>query len=171
MLDPVTAISVAATCIKGSKSCVDNSEAIFKTLSRYAGAIEDAREHVRLAKQYGQKKPNLYGKLESAKTKNATEQAFDIIVLEEKIRQHEKELYQFFSANWTSDWGGRSGWIRFRKLREDIRAKKIKEEYAAIRRRKQFLYNTKLGTAVAVLSLILLYLCWFLYNAIMESAK
>lgn len=171
MLDPITAISVASTCLRGIKGCIDNSEAIFKTLSKYAGAIEDAREHVRLAKQYGQKKPNLYGKLESAKTKNATEQAFDIIIMEEKIRQHEEELYNFFAANWCSSWGGRAGWLKFRKLRESIRAEKVKCEYASIRRRKQFLYNTKLGTALAVLLLVLLYLCWFLYNAIIESAK
>ena len=173
MLDPLTAITVAATALKGIKSCVDNSEALWGSLKKYANAIEDAREHVRNAKEFGQKNPKLYGKFETAKIKNnnPTDSAFDIIIMEEKIRQHEKELYQFFTANWTADWGGRPGWIRFKKLREEIRDKKEKEIYAAIRRKKQFMYHTKLGVAVTFLSLLFIYLCWFLYNAIVESSK
>ena len=174
MLDPITAISTAAIALKGIKSCVDNSEQLWKTLSKYAGAIEDAREHVRSEKQFGKKSPTLYRKLQGAVEKkpvSAGEEAFNIIICEEKIRQHEKELYEFFTANWTAEWGGRSGWLRFRKLREDIRAKKEREEYAALRRKKQFLYNTKLGVLLGFMLLILIYLSWFLYNAIVESSK
>lgn len=167
MLDPITAISVAGATISTIKKCVDDSEALWSSLKKYAGAIEDAREHVRQEKQFGKTK------LKKAvnKAKSATDQAFDIIILEEKIRQHEKELYNFFSSNWTAEWGGRSGWLRFRKLREEIRAKKEQEEYNRIRRRKALIYNSKLGSVIGVLLMILFYLCWFLYNAIMESSK
>ena len=167
MLDPITAISVAGATISTIKKAVNDSEALWSSLKKYAGAIEDAREHVRQEKQFGKTK------LKKAvnKAKSATDQAFDIIIMEEKIRQHEKELYNFFSANWTQEWGGRSGWLRFRKLREEIRAKKEQEEYRRIRARKALIYNSKLGVALGLLLMILFYLCWFLYNAIMESSK
>lgn len=167
MLDPISAISIAGATISTIKKCVDDSEALWSSLKKYAGAIEDAREYVRQEKEFG-KSPL---KKTVNKAKSATDQAFDIIICEEKIRQHEKELYQFFSANWTAEWGGRSGWLRFRKLRDEIRAKKEREEYSRIRRRQRLLYNSKLGTALGFLLMVLFYLCWFLYNAIMESSK
>ena len=173
MLDPITAITIAGATIKTIRTCVDDSEKLWASLKKYAGAIEDAREYVRQEKQFGKSKPGIYKTLHSKDKKptSASEEAFNIIICEEKIRQHEKELYQFFTANWTADWGGRSGWLRFRKLREDIRAKKERQEFAAIRRRKQFLYNSKLGTVIGVLLVVLIYLSWFLYNAIVESSK
>jgi len=167
VLDPITAITVAGATIGTIRKCVNDSEALWASLKKYANAIEDCREHVRQEKQFGKTK------LKKAvnKAKSATDQAFDIIIMEEKIRQHEKELYQFFSSNWTAEWGGRSGWIRFRKLREELRAKKEREEFAAIRRRKQLLYNTKMGTAIGFLLLILFSLLYFLWTAIEENAK
>ena len=168
MLDPITAISIAGTTISTIKKCVNDSEALWGALKKYANAIEDCREHVRQEKQFG--KSTL--KKSVNKVKSATDQAFDIIIMEEKIRQHEKELYEFFTrANWAQSWGGRSGWLRFRKLREDIRAKKEQQEYRRIRARKALIYNSKLGAVIGLLLAVLIYLCWFLYNAIIESAK
>ena len=167
MLDPITALSVATSTIGLIRKCVDDSDAVFRHLKKYAGAIEDCRHHVRMEKEFG-KSPL---KKTVNKAKSATDQAFDIIIMEEKIRQHEQELYTFFSNNWAQSWGGRNGWLRFRKLRDEIRAKKESEEYSRIRRRQRLIYNSKLGSALGLLLMILFYLCWFLYNAIVESSK
>jgi hypothetical protein len=66
---------------------------------------------------------------------------------------------------------GLDGYRKFIAIRREIKAKREKTVYNQIRRRKAFLYNTKLGVAIGVLSLSLIYMIYFLWNAIVEASK
>ena len=103
--------------------------------------------------------------------RSATQEVFDSIVAEEKIREQEKYIREFFTANWTADWGGIQGYRKFIQMRRDIKKRREREVYNQMRRRKNFLYNTKMGIFIGSLSLILIYLCHFLWTAVMEASK
>lgn len=171
MIDPITAISAASTAFTLAKKAVAvgrDMEDMWGHLSRWASNIEDAKEYLNQEKEYGSSKPKVLKKL---KRKSDTQEALDSIVLENKIKEQEKLLREFFTANWTQDWGGIEGYRTFIKKRREIKEKRERTLYRKMRARKDFIYKTKLGTAIAVLIAILLFLIWFLVDSIMEASK
>jgi len=56
-------------------------------------------------------------------------------------------------------------------MRREIKKRREREVYNQMRRRKNFLYNTKMGVAVGSLVLLLIYLSHFLWTAIVEASK
>jgi hypothetical protein len=168
MIDPITALSAASVCFTTLKKAValgKDVEEIYGTLSKWAGHIEDVKEVISQEKA----KPGIFKTL--TYKKSATQEVFDTIIAEEKIREQEKYIREFFTSNWTADWGGIQGYRKFIDLRRKIKAKRESEIYNQMRRRKNFLYNTKMGVFIGVLVLVLLYLCNFLWTAIMEASK
>ena len=168
MIDPITALSAASVCYSTLKKAValgKDVEEIYRTLSKWAGHIEDVKEVISQEKS----KPGIFKKL--TYKRSATQEVFDIIIAEEKIREQEKYIREFFTANWTADWAGIKGYRKFIKMRRDIKKKREREVYNQMRRRKNFLYNTKMGIFIGSLSLILIYLCHFLWTAVMEASK
>lgn len=170
MIDPITAISAASTAFTLAKKAVsvgNDIENMMGHLGRWAKNIEDAKEYLSQEKEYGSSKPKVLKKLQ----KSATQEALDSIVLENKIKEQEKILREFFTQNWTADWGGIQGYRKFLKIRRQVKESRKKELYNKMRRRKDFLYKTKMGTALVVLSGLLIYLTWFLVDAVIESSK
>lgn len=170
MIDPITAISAASTAFTLAKKAVAvgrDMEDMWGHLSRWASNIEDAKEYLSQEKEYGKSKPKVLKKLQ----KSATQEALDSIVLENKIKEQEKLLREFFTANWQSDWGGIEGYRTFIKKRREIKEKREQTVYRQMRARKDFLYKTKMGTALVVLSGLLIFLIWFLIDAITEASK
>ena len=170
MIDPITAISAASTCFTLAKKAIavgNDIENMMGHLGRWAKNIEDAKEYLSQEKEYGSSKPKVLKKLQ----KSATQEALDSIVLENKINEQEKLLREWFCANWSSSWGGIEGYRKFIKKRREIKEARKKELYDKMRRRKDFLYKTKMGTALVVLSGLLIYLIWFLVDAVIESSK
>ena len=170
MIDPITAISAASTAFTLAKKAVsvgNDIENMMGHLGRWAKNIEDAKEYLSQEKEYGSSKPKVFKKIQ----KSATQEALDSIVLENKINEQEKLLREFFTANWTADWGGIQGYRKFLKVRRQVRESRKKELYNKMRRRKDFFYKTKMGTALVVLSGLLIYLIWFLVDAVVESSK
>ena len=169
MIDPITAISAASTAFTLAKKAVsvgNDIENMMGHLGRWAKNIEDAKEYLSQEKEYGSSKPKVL-KIQ----KSATQEALDSIVLENKIKEQEKILREFFTQNWTADWGGIQGYRKFLKIRRQVKESRKKELYNKMRRRKDFLYKTKMGTALVVLSGLLIYLTWFLVDAVIESSK
>jgi hypothetical protein len=66
---------------------------------------------------------------------------------------------------------GPYGYKALIKIRREVRAKRKAQIYDQMRRRKAFIYNTKMGVAIGTLVLILLWLTHFLWTAIMEASK
>jgi len=170
MIDPISAISAASTCFTLAKKAIavgNDIENMMGHLGRWAKNIEDAKEYLSQEKEYGSSKPKVLKKLQ----KSATQEALDSIVLENKINEQEKLLREFFTNNWAAPWGGIEGYRKFLKIRRQVRESRKKELYDKMRRRKDFLYKTKMGTALVVLSGLLIYLIWFLVDAVIESSK
>ena len=170
MIDPISAISAASTCFTLAKKAIavgNDIENMMGHLGRWAKNIEDAKEYLSQEKEYGSSKPKVFKKIQ----KSATQEALDSIVLENKIKEQEKLLREFFTANWQSDWGGIEGYRTFIKKRREIKEKREQTVYRAMRARKDFLYKTKMGTALVVLSGLLIFLVWFLIDAITEASK
>ena len=169
MIDPITAISAASTCFSLAKKAIavgNDVENMMGHLGRWAKNIEDAKEYLSQEKEYGSSKPKVL-KIQ----KSATQEALDSIVLENKIKEQEKILREFFTQNWTADWGGIQGYRKFLKIRRQIKESRKKELYNKMRRRKDFLYKTKMGTALVLLSGLLMFLIWFLIDSITEASK
>jgi|TARA_B100001094_G_scaffold60826_1_gene56432 hypothetical protein len=168
LIDPITALSAASVCYTTLKKAVavgKDVEEIYRTLSKWAGHIEDVKEVISQEKN----KPGIFKTL--TYKRSATQEVFDSIIAEEKIREQEKYIREFFTANWTADWGGLNGYRKFIKMRREIKKRREREVYNQMRRRKNFLYNTKMGVAVGSLVLLLIYLSHFLWTAIVEASK
>ena len=132
MIDPITALSAASVCYSTLKKAValgKDVEEIYRTLSKWAGHIEDVKEVISQEKS----KPGIFKKL--TYKRSATQE------------------------------------VKFIKMRRDIKKRREREVYNQMRRRKNFLYNTKMGIFIGSLSLILIYLCHFLWTAVMEASK
>ena len=168
MIDPVTALGIASAAFTGVKKAVkvgQEIEQVYKQLSKWATAIEDCKEHI----NQQEARPPIFAKL--SYKKSATEEAFDTIALKKKVKEQEDAIRELFTANWQNPNMGLDGYRKFISVRREIRAKREKSVYNQIRRRKAFLYNTKLGIAIGVLSLSLIYMIYFLWNAIVEASK
>jgi len=168
MIDPITALSAASVCYTALKKAVavgKDVEEIYGTLSKWAGHIEDVKEVISQEKS----KPGIFKKLNYKKS--ATQEVFDTIIAEEKVREQEKYIREFFTANWTADWGGIQGYRKFIQMRREIKKRREREVYNQMRARKNFLYNTKMGILIGTLGLVLAYLVWFLIDTVIEASK
>lgn len=170
MIDPITAISAASTCFTLAKKAIavgNDIENMMGHLGRWAKNIEDAKEYLSQEKEYGSSKPKVLKKLQ----KSATQEALDSIVLENKINEQEKLLREWFTANWQADWGGIEGYRKFIKKRREIKEARQKELYNKMRARRDLLYKTRIGSLIVLLTGLLIYLIWFLVDAVIESSK
>ena len=170
MIDPISAISAASTCFTLAKKAIavgNDIENMMGHLGRWAKNIEDAKEYLSQEKEYGSSKPKVFKKIQ----KSATQEALDSIVLENKINEQEKLLREWFTANWQADWGGIEGYRKFIKKRREIKEARQKELYNSMRARRDLLYKTRIGSLIVLLTGLLIYLIWFLVDAVIESSK
>mgnify|MGYP005989018525 CR=1 FL=1 len=170
MIDPISAISAASTCFTLAKKAIavgNDIENMMGHLGRWAKNIEDAKEYLSQEKEYGSSKPKVFKKIQ----KSATQEALDSIVLENKINEQEKLLREWFTANWQADWGGIEGYRKFIKKRREIKEARQKELYNKMRARRDLLYKTRIGSLIVLLTGLLIYLIWFLVDAVIESSK
>ena len=171
-MDPVTLLSAASLAFNGVKKAIQvgrDMEDIFKQLSTWSGYVSDLQEWMGQERKY--KKPTLWQKLTWDKSETA--EAFDELIAKKKIKEMEDAIKHEFTWGKLHHLGmdGPYGYRAFIKIRRDIIAKRKKEIYDQMRRRKAFLYHTKMGVAIGTLVLILIYLCHFLWTAILESSK
>jgi hypothetical protein len=171
-MDPVTILSAASLAFNGVKKAIQvgrDMEDIFKQLSVWSGHVSDLQEWMGQEKKY--KKPTLWQKLTWDKSETA--EAFDELIAKKKIKEMEDAIRHEFTWGKLHHLGmdGPYGYRAFVKIRREVRAKRKAEIYDQMRRRKAFWYNTKMGMAIGTLVLILIYLCHFLWTAIIEASK
>ena len=172
MIDPISAISLASAAFTGVKKAVQvgqDIEVIFKQLQTWSGHVSDLQEWIGQDKKY--KKPTLWQKL--TWDKSETSEAFDELIAKKKIEEMEKEIRHLFTWGKLHHLGmdGPYGYKTFIKIRRDIKAKRKIEVYDQMRRRKAFLYNTKMGVFIGAFVLVLIWMGNFLWTAVMEASK
>jgi hypothetical protein len=171
-MDPVTLLSAASLAFNGVKKAVQvgqDIEVVFKQLQTWSGHVSDLQEWIGQDKKY--KKPSLWQKLTWDKSETA--EAFDELIAKKKIEEMEKEIRHLFTWGKLHHLGmdGPYGYKAFIKIRRDIKDKRKREIYNQMRRRKAFLYNTKMGVLIGTLVLVLIWMGKFLWEAIMEASK
>lgn len=171
-MDPVTLLSAASLAFNGVKKAVQvgqDIEVVFKQLQTWSGHVSDLQEWIGQDKKY--KKPSLWQKLTWDKSETA--EAFDELIAKKKIEEMEKEIRHLFTWGKLHHLGmdGPYGYKAFIKIRREIKDKRKREIYNQMRRRKAFLYNTKMGVLIGTLVLVLIWMSKFLWEAIMEASK
>mgnify|MGYP003149559691 CR=1 FL=1 len=148
-MDPVTLLSAASLAFNGVKKAVQvgrDIEVVFKQLQTWSGHVSD---------------------------KSETAEAFDELIAKKKIEEMEKEIRHLFTWGKLHHLGmdGPYGYKAFIKIRREIKDKRKREIYDQMRRRKAFLYNTKMGVFIGAFVLILIWMGNFLWTAVMEASK
>jgi len=171
-MDPVTLLSAASLAFNGVKKAVQvgqDIEVVFKQLQTWSGHVSDLQEWIGQDKKY--KKPSLWQKLTWDKSETA--EAFDELIAKKKIEEMEKEIRHLFTWGKLHHLGmdGPYGYKAFIKIRREIKDKRKREIYNQMRRRKAFLYNTKMGVLIGTLVLVLIWMGTFLWTAILEASK
>lgn len=113
-------------------------------------------------------KPSIFKKI--VYSKSATAEAFDSLVAKRKIEEQEAEIKSMFYVGALNHLGIR-GYREFIHQRRAIKAKREKEVYEQLRRRKAFFYNTTMGGAITIVGLLLASMIWFLIDMIKEASS
>lgn len=147
MLDPVTLLATATAVFNGLKKAVElgrEAEDVFGQLGKWASAVSDLQEWMNGAENT---KPPLFKKL--VFKESATAEAFNAYAAQVKIRQMEKELYDWFHYGALQHLG-RDGYVEFTHMRRRIKEQREKMVYEQIRRRKKFIRNTSDAIFISV---------------------
>ena len=167
MLDPFTALAAANTAFSVVKKVVKagkEAEDIYKSLSKWAGAVSDLQEWMGQEEQ----KPSIFKKI--TYQKSATSEAFDSLIAKKKIEEQEAAIKSMFYTGALCHLGI-NGYREFIKQRRAIKDKREKEVYEQLRRRKAFFYNTLMGGAITILVTVLISMIYFLIDMIQEASK
>ena len=151
MIDPISAVAAATTAFNGIKRMVNMGrevEDVFGQMGKWLGAVSDLREAQKQAANPPLLKSLLF-------KKSVEQEALEIIVAREKIKQQEKELRELII--WTY---GQDTYTDMMRTREKIRKQREKAVYA-VQRRKQLIFWTSIsfiffGATLSFLSWILM---------------
>ena len=133
-------------------------------MSKWAGHISDLQEWM----SQEEAKPSIFKKI--AYNKSATAEAFDTLVAKRKIEEQEKEIKSMFYIGALNHLGIK-GYREFIYNRRAIKAKREKEVYEQLRRRKAFLYNTIMGGTIMIIGSLLAGMVWYLIDKIKEVSS
>jgi len=165
-VDPLTllaAANTAFTVVKKVAKAADEADAVYQSLSKWAGHISDLQEWM----SQEEAKPSIFKKI--IYKKSATAEAFDTLVAKRKIEEQEKEIKSMFYVGALCHLGI-SGYKEFIHQRRAIKKKREKEVYEQIRRRKAFFYNTIMGGAITIVGTLLVSMVYFLIDMIKEAS-
>ena len=165
-MDPLTllaAANTAFTVVKKVAKAADEADAVYQSLSKWAGHISDLQEWM----SQEEAKPSIFKKI--IYKKSATAEAFDTLVAKRKIEEQEKEIKSMFYVGALCHLGI-SGYKEFIHQRRAIKKKREKEVYEQIRRRKSFFYNTIMGGAITIVGTLLVSMIYFLIDMIKEAS-
>ena len=166
-MDPLTVLAAANTAftvVKKVAKAADEADAVYRSLSKWAGHISDLQEWM----SQEEAKPSIFKKI--VYSKSATAEAFDTLVAKRKIEEQEKEIKSMFYVGALNHLGIR-GYKEFIHQRRAIKAKREKEVYEQLRRRKAFFYNTTMGGSITIVGTLLAGMIWFLIDMIKEASR
>ena len=166
-MDPLTILAAANTAFAVVKKVVkaaDEADAVYQSLSKWAGHISDLQEFM----SQEEAKPSIFKKI--VYSKSATAEAFDSLVAKRKIEEQEREIKSMFYVGALNHLGIK-GYKEFIQQRGLIKAKREKDLYQQMRRRKAFFYNTMMGGAITLVLTILVSMVWYLIDMIKEASS
>lgn len=166
-MDPLTilaAANTAFTVVKKVAKAADEADAVYQSLSKWAGHISDLQEFM----SQEEAKPSIFKKI--VYNKSATAEAFDSLVAKRKIEEQEREIKSMFYVGALNHLGIK-GYKEFIQQRRLIKAKREKDLYQQMRRRKAFFYNTMMGGAITLVLTILVSMVWYLIDMIKEASS
>lgn len=166
-MDPLTILAAANTAfavVKKVAKAADEADAVYQSLSKWAGHISDLQEFM----SQEEAKPSIFKKI--VYSKSATAEAFDSLVAKRKIEEQEREIKSMFYVGALNHLGIK-GYKEFIQQRRLIKAKREKDLYQQMRRRKAFFYNTMMGGAITLVLTILVSMVWYLIDMIKEASS
>tara|TARA_R110002012_G_scaffold32967_3_gene96883 strand:- start:402 stop:902 length:501 start_codon:yes stop_codon:yes gene_type:complete len=166
-MDPLTILAAANTAfavVKKVAKAADEADAVYQSLSKWAGHISDLQEFM----SQEEAKPSIFKKI--VYNKSATAEAFDSLVAKRKIEEQEREIKSMFYVGALNHLGIK-GYKEFIQQRRLIKAKREKDLYQQMRRRKAFFYNTMMGSAITLVLTILVSMIWYLIDMIKEASS
>tara|TARA_R110000803_G_scaffold35164_1_gene76250 strand:+ start:1686 stop:2171 length:486 start_codon:yes stop_codon:yes gene_type:complete len=158
VIDPITALAVAANAFGTVKRMVSAGREIEDTLGqigRFYGAVSDLAEHKRRAEN-----PPLFKKLVA--TMSVNEEAMEIYARTKKTQQMERELRELLLYTF-----GQNGYQELVDLRRSVAAQREKTVYLQERRRKAFFWNTIQISGILVMA----YSCYFVFSFIIGASN
>lgn len=115
MVDPITAIAVAASAVKNAKTLISAGRDATSALSKFAGAVSDINYAAEKAKN-----PSVWKSL----TGSAEAEAIEVFAAEKKAQQLRKELITILRVYY-----GPKGLDEYKEILRKVRAQRKKNEY------------------------------------------
>lgn len=115
MVDPITAIAVAASAVKNAKTLISAGRDATSALSKFAGAVSDINYAAEKAKN-----PSVWKSL----TGSAEAEAIEIFAAQKKAQQLRKELETILVVYY-----GANGLQEYKEILRNVRLQRKKNEY------------------------------------------
>ena len=171
-MDPVTLMGACTAAFNGIKAAVkvgQEVEGVYRQLSKWADTAGQLQQYINNnTGDYGEKKVGLFEKIGFKNSDTA--EAFDIFVIQQKLREMENEIYHMFYYGELQHLGA-EGYASFIQLRREVRENREKMIRDQAIRRKRFIENMFWGTmAVIVFSIAVKFFTW-IYQFGVEAGK
>lgn len=115
MIDPITALSVAASAVSNAKSLLAAGRDATGALSKFAGAVSDVNYAAEKAKN-----PSIWKSM----TGSAEAEAIEIFAAQKKMQAMKKEVEQIIGFTY-----GQKGLDEYKATLRQVRAQRKKNEY------------------------------------------
>ena len=115
MIDPITALSVAASAVSNAKSLLAAGRDATGALSKFAGAVSDVNYAAEKAKN-----PSIWKSM----TGSAEAEAIEIFAAQKKVQAMKKEVEQIIGFTY-----GQKGLDEYKATLRQVRAQRKKTEY------------------------------------------
>ena len=115
MIDPLTALSVAASAVSNAKSLLAAGRDATSALSKFAGAVSDVNYAAEKAKN-----PSIWKSM----TGSAEAEAIEIFAAQKKVQAMKKEVEQIIGFTY-----GQKGLDEYKATLRQVRAQRKKNEY------------------------------------------
>lgn len=135
MIDPITALSVAASAVSNAKSLLAAGRDATGALSKFAGAVSDVNYAAEKAKN-----PSIWKSM----TGSAEAEAIEIFAAQKKMQAMKKEIEQIIGFTY-----GQKGLEEYKDTLRRVRAQRKKNEYRKAEIKEAIIVWT-LGTLIVL---------------------
>lgn len=135
MIDPLTALSVAASAVSNAKSLLAAGRDATGALSKFAGAVSDVNYAAEKAKN-----PSIWKSM----TGSAEAEAIEIFAAQKKVQAMKKEVEQIIGFTY-----GQKGLDEYKATLRQVRAQRKKNEYRKAEIKEAIIVWT-LGTLIVL---------------------
>ena len=139
MIDPITALSVAASAVSNAKSLLAAGRDATGALSKFAGAVSDVNYAAEKAKN-----PSIWKSM----TGSAEAEAIEIFAAQKKMQAMKKEIEQIIGFTY-----GQKGLEEYKDTLRRVRAQRKKNEYRKAEIKEAIIVWT-LGTLIVLAGVV-----------------